>query len=120
MPHTDPIRAIYENGILKLLQPLPLRNSQRVKVLVFPDDPQRSADPDRVRQWHEQTNDWLARQPAHAVREPRPLSSAEREHLDAEFDMLLAEIRRKSGSCSEMELATLVDAAVAAVREGDA
>lgn len=120
MSLSNPINAVYENGLLRLLQPLPLRNYQQVKVIVLlPDEPHR-ADPERVRQLHDKADDWLARQPPHAVREPRPLSPAEKERLDAEFDQLLAEIHSKSASYSDAELAALVDAAVAAVQERDA
>lgn len=120
MPSSKPISAIYENGLLKPLQPLPLRDRQRVKIIVLPDELRAQADPERVRQLHEQADAWLAQQPPHAVREPKPLSPAEKERLDAEFDQLLAEIHSKSADYSEEELAALVDAAVAAVRSRDA
>jgi predicted DNA-binding antitoxin AbrB/MazE fold protein len=120
MASSNPIHAVYENGSLRLLQPLPLRDHQQVQIIVLPEVSYTPADPERVRQMHERADAWLAQQRPDAVREPKPLSPAEKARLDAEFDQLLAEIRAKSAESSEEELASRVDAAIAAVRAGDA
>jgi len=120
MSPSDPIPAIYENGVLRPLQPLPLRNAQQVQIIVLADAPHLQADPERVRRFHEMVDAWLVRQPAQSIREPKPLSPVEKERLDTEFDRLLAEIHSVSGRCPEAEIAVLVDAAVTAVRASNA
>ncbi len=72
------ISAVYEGGLLKPIQPLALPERQRVRVIVMAEEP----DPARVRWMHEQAAQWLAQQPVEAVREPAPLSPAERARLN--------------------------------------
>ena len=92
-----------------------LHDHQRVEIMVTAlEEPQYRADPELVQQLHEKANEWLAQQPAAAVREPRRFSQAKKSRLDAEFDQLMAEIQAASGADDEAELAALVDEAVAA------
>ena len=112
------VRAVYEDGWLKPLEPLPLHDHQRVEIMVtVSEEPQYRADSERVRQLHERASEWLAQQPVLAVRAPRRISQARQDRLDAEFDQLLAEIQAASGADDEAELIALVDEAVAAVRK---
>ena len=112
------VSAVYEDGWLKPLEPLPLRDHQRVKIVVtLLDESQYRADPERVHRLHEKADEWLAQQPAVAVQEPRLLSPTKQAQLDVEFDRLLAEIQAASGADDEAELAALVDEAVAGVRK---
>lgn len=119
MSASQVIRAVYEDGVLKPSQPLPLQDHQEVQVIVLFDEPRGDVDPARVRQLHEQADTWLAQQSAQAVREPKPLTAQERERLDAELDQLLAGIHALSASSSDAEIADEVDAAVMAVRATD-
>ena len=80
------------------------------------EEPQYRAAPKLVQQFHEKTNEWLAQQPAAAVREPQRFSQAKKSRLDAEFDLLMAEIQVASHADYEAELVALVDEAVATVR----
>lgn len=112
------VRAVYEDGWLKPVEPLLLPDRQRVEILVTVlEEPQYRADPSLVQQLHEKANEWLAQQPTAAVREPRRFSQAKKSRLDAEFDQLMAEIQAASGADDDAELAALVDEAVTAVRE---
>lgn len=104
---SNPIAAIYENGILKPLEPLALREHQRVQINIVVADAPARPDLDRVRRIEEQAEAWLAQQPAHAVREPAPFSADEKELLDAEFDQLLSELHRKTADLTEDELVNL-------------
>jgi len=112
MSLTYPIEAIYENGQLKLAYPVALKNQQRVKVIILPEASPNTADLERVRQMHEQAYEWLANQSVKAVREPKPVSYAEKKRWDAEFDKLLLEIQSESATLSEEEVAFDVDQAV--------
>ena len=63
------VRAVYEDGWLKPVEPLLLPDRQRVEILVTVlEEPQYRADPKLVQQLHEKTNEWLAQQPTAAVR----------------------------------------------------
>ena len=112
------VSAAYEDGWLKPLEPLPLRDRQRVEITVtLPEESQYNADPERVRQLHEKAEEWLAQQPAAAVQEPRELSPDEQAQLDADFDRLIAEIWAASGAHDEADLAPLVDEAASAAQK---
>lgn len=114
MALSTPIAAVFENGLLKPLEPLKLKDLQRVKIFVIEDE--APADPERVRQMHEMADTWLRNQRPGAVREPEPLMPQEKARLDAEFEQLLAEMQQYSTQDSENEIAALVSEAVAAVR----
>jgi hypothetical protein len=116
MALSAPITAIFENGLLKPLEPLALKDHQRVRIFVVEDEAFVPPDPNRVYVMHEAAGEWLAMQSADAVQEPALLSPGEKEQLDAELDQLLAEIRRYSATDSDEEIALLVDEAVSAVR----
>jgi predicted DNA-binding antitoxin AbrB/MazE fold protein len=114
----NPIAAIYENGILKPLEPLALREHQRVQINILVADAPARPDLTRVRRIEEQADAWLAQQPAHAVREPAPFATGEKESLDAEFDKLLSELHRKTVDLTEDELTNRINVAVASIRNG--
>ena len=98
------MRAVYEDGWLKPLEPLLIPDRQRVEILVTVlEEPQYRADPKLVQQLHEKTNEWLAQQPTAAVREPQRFSQAKKSRLDAEFDQLMAEIQTASGADADKE-----------------
>lgn len=111
-----PITAVFENGLLKPLEPLALKDQQRVRIIVVEDEIISPADPDRVYVMHEAAEAWLAVQPTNAVHEPAPFSQVEKAQLDTEFDQLLAEIQQYSMHDSEEEIARLVDEAVSVIR----
>ena len=115
MSSSQLITAVYEDGVLKPTEALPLHNHQQVQVIVLFEAPAEAVNAERVRQLHEQADAWLARQSIQAVREPL-LPQEDREQLDAELDQLLAEIRTQSDHDSEEVVADQVDAAVRAVR----
>lgn len=104
--------AVYEKGSLKLLQDIPLKEHQKIQVMVFtPAETQ-------IQQMEEKAKNWLAQQPENAVQKPKKLSSVEKKHLDAEFDTLLSEIHLHSKQFSENEISADVDEAVQAIRAG--
>ena len=113
---TISVRAVYENGILRPLQPLPLSEHAQVDISVVAIAASPPVVEDRLREMHVQTNEWLRRQSAHAVRLPPRLSPVAQASLDAELDKLLAEIDAEVGDVSEDEITALVDKAVSAVR----
>lgn len=115
---SNPIAAIYENGILKPLEPLALRERQYVQINIIVTDAPARVDGERLRQIEEQADAWLAQQPTHAVREPAPLATDEKERLDAEFDQLLSELQRQAVDLTEDELTDRINVAVAAIRNG--
>lgn len=113
------VTAVYENGLLKPLQHLPLQEHQRVLVIVLPLDVDRervSYSPERVAEMEAQVEAWLRRQPADALREPLPLSHAVRQALDQASDEALAAIRRHAAAFDDDEIAADVEAALAEVR----
>lgn len=113
----EPITAVFENGLLKPLQPLALKDQQRVRIIVVEDEVIPPVDLDRVHVMHEAAEAWLAIQPADAVQEPAPLSQDDKAQLDAELDQLLAEIQQYSARDSEEEIARLVDEAASVMRD---
>jgi predicted DNA-binding antitoxin AbrB/MazE fold protein len=113
------ITATYEDGALKLSEKLPLEDHQEVLVIVVPL-PQKehlSADEqaraDRLKQ---QTEAWLARQPADSVRPPLSLPESRSQELDEAFDAALAAIRARAEQFPTAEIAADVDAALAESR----
>ncbi len=118
MPIAHTVSAVYEDGWLKPLEPLPLHEHQHVELTVtVPDELRYHADPERLHLLHEEADRWLAQQPAGAVQEPRQLSPQQQARLDAEFDQLIAEIQAMSDADGETLPADLVDEAVAAARK---
>lgn len=107
------ISAIYDKGVFRPMQQLPLDDQQEVLLIVLPlKRGQRSVvDSPRVARMQEQMNAWLAQQPADAVREP--LVSY---RVDDDFDAVLAEIRKRASYFSAAEIAADVDAALAQAR----
>jgi predicted DNA-binding antitoxin AbrB/MazE fold protein len=110
------ITAIYEGGVLKPSEKLPLEEQQEVLVIVVPlprkeqlltDEQARSA------QMREQTEAWLAKQPTDAVRPPLSLPQTRSRELDDAFDAVLSAIRARTAQFSEAEIAADVDAALA-------
>jgi hypothetical protein len=85
-------------------------------IFVAPQDHLRSVDERRLREMNAQADAWLARQSADAVRQPRSFSPVHQDRLDAELDLLLAEVDAAMDDVSEDEVTTLVDEAVKAVR----
>ena len=115
------VRAVYEDGWLKPLEPLPLSDRQHVEIMVTVlEEPRYRADPERVRQLHGKADEWLAEQPTHAVQKPKCISQVERDLLDIEFDQLMKEIQSVTSVDDEVELTALVNEAVMAVRKSHA
>jgi predicted DNA-binding antitoxin AbrB/MazE fold protein len=110
------VAAIYKDGVLVPQIPLSLREQQVVMILVLPED-STSPNPDRVRWMHRQADAWLAEQPAHAVRQPKPLSAKQKAMRDAEFEQLLSELREQTAFDDEAAVVALVDEALVAVRQ---
>ncbi|MFQ5594964.1 MAG: antitoxin family protein [Anaerolineae bacterium] len=116
---TRAVTAVYENGVLKLLQELPLQESQHVLVIIVPLDAAQehlSYSPERVADMERQADAWLSQQPADAVREPSPLAPAVRQMIDRAFDEALAAIHSHSVPFDDDEIATDVEATLAEVR----
>jgi len=111
-----PIKAVYERGLLRPLQPLLLPERAQVYVMVIPNESQQPPVEESLRQMHARADEWLAHQPPDAVRAPRPLSPAAKARLDAELDQLLAEADASAGDATEETIAALVNEAVHAVR----
>jgi predicted DNA-binding antitoxin AbrB/MazE fold protein len=96
---TRAVTAIYENGILKPLQRLPLQEHQRVLVIVVSLDAERervSYNPERVAEMERRAGAWLSQQPVYVVHEPSPLAPAVQQAIDRAFDEALAAIHSHS------------------------
>ncbi len=108
--------AHYQNGMLKPAGILPLKENQRVRIIVLPQ-PQEldEVDEARLAEMHRRADEWLAQQPPDAVR-PSPLSEEERRQAIAELDQVLRELREANVHYSEEEVMADVNAAVKAVR----
>lgn len=114
LPMKQAISAVYDKGVLRPVQQLPLDDQQEVLLIVLPLKRGKppAVDPARVARMQEQTEAWLAQQPADAVREPLvPYRVAD------DFDAVLAEIRERASRFSEAEIAADVNAALAETRE---
>lgn len=110
------ITAIYEGGVLKPSEKLPLEEQQEVLVIVVPLPKKEQLLTDeqaRLAQMRQQTEAWLARQPTDAVRPPLSLPQARSRELDDAFDAALTTIRARAAQFSEAEIAADVDAALA-------
>jgi len=105
--------ARYHNGILKPVGRLPLKENQRVRIVVLPQP--EEVDEERLAEMHRRADVWLAQQPADAVR-PSPLSEEERRRAIAELDQIINELWEANAHYSEEEVMADVAAAVAAVR----
>lgn len=107
--------ARYQNGVLKLIGPLPLKENQRVRIVVLPQA-EEEVDEARLAEMHRRANEWLAQQPPDAVRPAPRLSPEEQRAFEAEFDEILREMRAPNVAFSEEEVMADVSAALAAVR----
>ncbi|TEU20336.1 MAG: DUF104 domain-containing protein [Anaerolineales bacterium] len=110
------ITAIYEGGVLKPSEKLPLEEQQEVLVIVVPLPRKEQLLTDeqaQLAQMREQTEAWLAKQPADVVRPPLSLPQARSRELDDAFDAALTAIRARAAQFSEAEIAADVDAALA-------
>lgn len=105
------VEAIYHNGALELQSSLPLKEGERVRVLVLPRNGEREA---QVKAWHQTADDWLAQQPS--VTEAPAYSPEEWARLDEEWDRLFSEILAAAPEPAEAEIETDVEAAVQAAR----
>jgi predicted DNA-binding antitoxin AbrB/MazE fold protein len=113
------ITAIYEEGVLKPSEKLPLEEQQEVLVIVVPlprNEQLLTDEQARLAQMREQTEAWLAKQPTDAVRPPLSLPQARSRELDDAFDVALTTIRARAAQFSEAEIAADVDAALAETR----
>lgn len=63
------------------------------------------SDPARVTLLKERASVWLSQQSPRAIRSPLPLSPAQQQALDDDFDAALMEIRARSSRYSEAEIA---------------
>jgi predicted DNA-binding antitoxin AbrB/MazE fold protein len=110
------ITAIYEGGVLKPSEKLPLEEQQEVLVIVVPLPRKEQLLTDeqaRLAQLRERTEAWLAEQPTDAVRPPLSLPQTRSGELDDAFDAALTAIRARAAQFSEAEIAADVDAALA-------
>jgi predicted DNA-binding antitoxin AbrB/MazE fold protein len=113
------ITAIYEEGVLKPSEKLPLEEQQEVLVIVVPlprNEQLLTDEQARLAQMREQTEAWLAKQPTDAVRPPLSLPQARSRELDDAFDVALTTIRARAAQFSEAEIAADVDVALAETR----
>lgn len=86
-----------------------------VQILVV-TEAESISDEARVAWMQREAERWLAQQPTNAVREPPPLSPGAKQELDAEFDQLLADIRRGAEGRSEEEIMADVKETLEATR----
>ena len=110
------ITAIYEGGVLKPSEKLPLEEHQEVLVIVVPLPRKEQLLTDeqaQLAQMRQQTEAWLAKQLTDAVRPPLSLPTARSRELDAAFDTALTAIRARAAQFSEADVAADVDAALA-------
>jgi len=110
-----PIPAIYENGLLRPLQSLPLPEHEKVYIILVTKDSQYPTIEARLHQMHAQADEWLACQSPDALQPPPPLSPTRKTRLDTELDQLLAEVDAAMSDASEEEVAALVDEAAQAI-----
>jgi predicted DNA-binding antitoxin AbrB/MazE fold protein len=110
------ITAIYEGGVLKPSEKLPLEEQQEVLVIVVPLPRKEQLLTDeqaRLAQLRERTEAWLAEQPTDAVRPPLSLPQTRSRELDDAFDAALSAIRARAAQFIEAEITADVDAALA-------
>jgi predicted DNA-binding antitoxin AbrB/MazE fold protein len=107
---TTEVEAIYHNGALELQTALPLKEGERVRVLVLTGDLDVE---ERVKALHRAADAWLSGQ---APAGPPAYSADEWSRLDEEWDRLLAEILAKTNGRTEAEVAADVEEAVRAAR----
>jgi len=112
--------ARYQNGTLKPIGTLPLKENQRVRIVVLPQfgeaDELDEVDEARLAEMHRRADEWLAQQPPDAVRPAPSLSLEEQRAFEAEFDEILREMRAPNVTFSEEEVMADVAAALAEVR----
>ncbi|MFQ5813918.1 MAG: antitoxin family protein [Anaerolineae bacterium] len=109
--------ARYQNGTLKPIGTLPLKENQRVRIVVLPQlEETDEVDEARLAEMHRRTDEWLAQQPPDAVRPAPRLSTEEQRAFEAEFDEILREMRAPNAAFSEEEVMADVAAALAEVR----
>jgi predicted DNA-binding antitoxin AbrB/MazE fold protein len=107
--------ARYQSGILKPIDTLPLKENQRVRIIVLTQPEEAEVDEARLAEMHRRADEWLAQQPPDAVR-PSPLSEEERRQAIAELDQIINELWEANAHYSEEEVMADVAEAVAAVR----
>jgi len=108
--------ARYQSGILKPIGTLPLKENQRVRIIVLTQPEEAEVDEARLAEMHRRADEWLAQQPPDAVRPAPSLSPEEQRAFEAEFDEILREIRAPNVAFSEEEVTADVAAALAEVR----
>ncbi len=91
--------ARYQNGVLKPADPLPLKENQRVRIVVLPQP--EEVDEQRLTEMHRRADEWLAQQPPDAVQLAPRLSLEEQHAFEAEFDEILRGVRAANVACSE-------------------
>jgi len=108
--------ARYQNGVLKPIGTLPLKENQRVRIVVLPQSQGLDeVDEARLAEMHRRTDEWLAQQPPDAVQPAPRLSPEEQRAFEAEFDEILREMRAPNVGFSEEEVMADVAAALAEV-----
>lgn len=61
---SGPVKAVYQDGWLKLLEPLELPDHQLVEILITAsEEPGYRTAPEHVQQLREKANEWLVQQP---------------------------------------------------------
>ena len=108
------VLAIFENGLLKPSEKLPLEDKQKVWVVIVPM--QAEVDTARLKALREQAEDWLRQQPPNTVREPIELAPELEKRLDDEFEQTLARIHARASRYSEAVIIADIEAAIAEVR----
>lgn len=108
------VRAVYEDGVLKPKDILPLDDHAEVLILILPAEARLVREPgaDRVAALQQEVVTWLAQQPADAVREPVVAPSS----VEQDFERALAAIRRRASQYSLIQIQADVETAVAEAR----
>ncbi len=109
------IWAVYEDGVLKPKEKLPLDERAEVLILILPvgETPIKAPDADRVAALQKEVATWLAQQPADAVREP----IAAHPSVERDFERALAAIRKRASKYSLAQIQADVEAAIAESRD---
>jgi predicted DNA-binding antitoxin AbrB/MazE fold protein len=80
------VTAVYEKGILRPLQPLDLRERQKVRIQVLPEDPDVSQEPG------DNTDALIHRLVAEGLMRPRPRGPIPPDPVSAEERLRLADL----------------------------
>jgi predicted DNA-binding antitoxin AbrB/MazE fold protein len=92
------VTAVYEKGILRLLEPLDLQEQQKVRIQVLPEDPDVSEEPGN------DTDALIQRLAAKGLMRPRPHGPIPPDPVSAEERLRLADLMGNAPGKSASEM----------------